>query len=88
MATGILFYLKYDFHFFFYDRFPLHQPVKEFAEQVFSALSELHSDVKHLSEVHVVFYDEQWAQKFIMAIQQCVEDKTQTKGSVIEKIAG
>lgn len=55
VAIGLLFYLKYDFHF--YLRRILFPPsVQEFAEQVFSALNKIHSDVKHLSEVHVAIY--------------------------------
>lgn len=84
MVIGLLFYLKYDFNF--YLRRILFPPsVQQFAEQVFSALNKIHSDVKHLSEVHVaiysiLFYSQQMAQKFIMAMQLCFEGKTQTKG--------
>lgn len=64
------------------------QTVEEFAEQVFSAMNKVHSDVKHLSEVHIVIYEQQMAQKFIMAMQQCFQSHdSKAKGWFLEKLA-
>lgn len=68
----------------------LYQPqtVEEFAEQVFSALNKMYSDVKHLSEVHIVIYEQQMAQKFIMAMQKRFESQdSKPKGWFLGKLA-
>lgn len=63
------------------------QTVEEFADQVFSALNKMYSDAKHLSEVHVVFFDQEKAQKFIMAMQQCFKSQdSKPKGWLMEKL--
>lgn len=49
--------------------------MEEFAEQVFSALKKMYPDVKHLSEVHVVIYDQQMSREFIMAMQKCFQSQ-------------
>lgn len=61
--------------------------IEEFAEQVFSALDRFYSECKHLSEVHVVIYDQEMAQKFIFAMQNCFESQSKPKGWLIEKLA-
>lgn len=64
------------------------QTEEEFAEQVFSALNKIHSDVKHLSEVHVVIYDQEMAQKFIRAMQKCSQSQcSKPKGCLMGKLA-
>lgn len=64
------------------------QTVEEFAEQVFSALNKMYSNVKHLSEVHVVIFDHRMAQQFIMAMQQCFKSQdSKPKGWLMEKLA-
>uniref|UniRef100_A0A8B8E892 Poly [ADP-ribose] polymerase n=1 Tax=Crassostrea virginica TaxID=6565 RepID=A0A8B8E892_CRAVI len=62
------------------------QSIEDFADEVYSALNKIQSDVKHLSEVHVVIYEHQMAQKFIIAMQNCFVTKGAKPKGFMEKI--
>lgn len=60
--------------------------VEDFASEVYSALNKVQSDVKNLSEVHVVIFEHQMTQKFIIAMQKCFETKGAKPKGLLEKI--
>nr|XP_034317327.1 protein mono-ADP-ribosyltransferase PARP14 isoform X2 [Crassostrea gigas] len=63
------------------------QSVEDFADQVFNALNKLHSNVKHLTEVHIIIFDQQMTQKFIMAMQQCFQSQDSKPKGWFTKLA-
>ncbi|XP_061194415.1 protein mono-ADP-ribosyltransferase PARP14-like isoform X2 [Saccostrea echinata] len=61
------------------------QTIEEFAEEVFGGLNKICTDVKNLSEVHIIIYEQQMTQKFIIAMQNCFESKGATPKGWMEK---
>ncbi|XP_062610602.1 protein mono-ADP-ribosyltransferase PARP14-like [Saccostrea cucullata] len=51
------------------------QKVEDFAQEIFDAVNKVSSSTKTISEVHVIIYDHQMTQQFIIAMQKCFEAK-------------
>ncbi|XP_061194416.1 protein mono-ADP-ribosyltransferase PARP14-like [Saccostrea echinata] len=49
--------------------------IEDFAQEVFDGLNRMSSDVKNLTEVHVIIFDHQQAVQFIVEMEKCFESQ-------------